>query len=71
VAFLSKFSTLAPAAVVDTLWLNGALGGRVVLDGELDTVMSFVVEGSRISHVLAVRNPHKLGRLDQEAVLAR
>jgi RNA polymerase sigma-70 factor (ECF subfamily) len=71
VAFLSKFSTLAPAAVVDTLWLNGALGGRVVLDGELDTVMSFVVEGSRISHVLAVRNPHKLGRLDEEAVLAR
>ncbi len=70
-AFLSKFSTLAPGAVVDTLWLNGALGGRVVLDGEVDTVVSFVVEGGRVSRMYAVRNPHKLGRLDDEAVLAR
>jgi RNA polymerase sigma-70 factor (ECF subfamily) len=71
VAFLSKFSTLAPAAVVDTLWLNGALGGRVVLDGELNTVMSFVVEDGRISRLYAVRNPHKLSRLNEEARLAR
>jgi RNA polymerase sigma-70 factor (ECF subfamily) len=71
VAGLSRFATLAPAAVVDTLWLNGALGGRIALDGELNTVMSFVVEAGRISHILAVRNPHKLARLDEEAVLAR
>ncbi len=70
-AFLSKFSTLAPAAVVDTLWLNGGLGGRIVLDGELNTVMSFVVDSGRISRMYAVRNPHKLGRLDEEAVLGR
>ena len=71
VAFLSKFSPFAPAAIVDTLWLNGALGGRIVLDGELNTVMSFVVQDSRISRIYAVRNPHKLNRLDKEAVLAR
>ena len=71
VALLSKFSTLAPAAAVDTLWLNGALGGRIVLDGELNTVMSFVVEDGRISRVYAVRNPHKLGRLGEEAMLER
>jgi len=71
VAFLSKFSTLAPAAVVDTLWLNGALGGRIVLDGELNTVMSFVVEDGRISRLYAVRNPDKLTRLAEEATLAR
>ena len=71
VAFLSKFSTLAPAAVVDTLWLNGALGGRIVLDGELNTVMSFVVEDGRISRLYAVRNPDKLTRLEEEATLAR
>jgi len=71
VAFLSKLSTLAPAAVVDTLWLNGALGGRIVLDGELNTVISFVVEGGRISRLYAVRNPHKLSRLKEEAPLAR
>ncbi len=71
VAFLSKFSSLVPAAVVDTLWLNGALGGRVVLDGELDTVISFIVEDGRISRMYAVRNPNKLSRLDEEATLAR
>ncbi len=70
-AFLSKFSSLAPAAVVDTLWINGALGGRIVLDGELDTVMSFVVEDGRISRLYAVRNPDKLNRLEEEAPLAR
>jgi len=71
VAFLSKFSTLAPAALVDTVWLNGALGARIVLDGELNTVISFVVDGGRISRMYAVRNPHKLTRLDDHAVLAR
>jgi RNA polymerase sigma-70 factor (TIGR02957 family) len=71
VAFLAKFSTIAPAALVDTLWVNGALGARVVLDGELNTVMSFVVDGGRVSRVYAVRNPHKLGRLEEEAAIAR
>lgn len=28
VAFLSKFATLATTAVVDAVWLNGALGGH-------------------------------------------
>ncbi len=71
VAFLSKFATLAPGALVDTLWLNGALGGRIVLDGELNTVISFVVEEGRISRMYAVRNPLKLERLVEEAELAR
>ena len=71
VAFLSTFSRLAPAAVVDTLWLNGATGGRVMLNGELDTVISFVVDNGRISRIYAVHNPHKLGRLDREVAIAR
>ena len=71
VAFLSRFSKLAPGAVVDTLWLNGALGGRIVRDGATDTLISFVVEDGRISRMYAVRNPHKLGRVDEEAALAR
>jgi RNA polymerase sigma-70 factor (ECF subfamily) len=70
-AFLSKFSTLAPHAVVDTLLLNGSLGGRVMLDGRVDTVMSFVVEDGRIVRMYAVRNPHKLSRLGEETILAR
>lgn len=71
VAFLSKFATLAPTAVVDTVWFNGALGGRIVLDGQLNTVISFVIEHGRISRMYAVRNPHKLGRLNEETVIAR
>ena len=40
---------LTTTAVVDTVWLNGALGGRIVLDGELNTVISFVIDDGRIS----------------------
>jgi RNA polymerase sigma-70 factor (ECF subfamily) len=71
VAFLSRFARIAPVAVVDTLWLNGAPGGRIVLDGELNTVMSFVVDSGRITRLYAVRNPQKLSRLVEETVLAR
>lgn len=70
-AFLSKFAPFAEVAVVDTLWVNGALGGRIVLNGKLDTVISFVLEEGRISRMYAVRNPQKLGRLDEAANLAR
>jgi RNA polymerase sigma-70 factor (TIGR02957 family) len=71
VAFLSKFAVLAPSAVVDTLWINGAPGGRIVLEGEVNTVISFVLEDGRITRMYAVRNPHKLGALVQEAALTR
>jgi len=71
VAFLSRFARIAPVAVVDTLWLNGAPGGRIVLDGELNTVMSFIVDSGRITRLYAVRNPEKLSRLVVETVLAR
>jgi RNA polymerase sigma-70 factor (TIGR02957 family) len=71
VAFLSKFAVLAPSAVVDTLWINGAPGGRIVLNGEVNTVISFVLEDGRITRMYAVRNPHKLGALVQEAALTR
>ncbi|MDX6326737.1 MAG: hypothetical protein QOK15_3091 [Nocardioidaceae bacterium] len=71
VAFASTFLPLGSAAVVDMVWLNGALGGRITLDGELDTVMSFVVENGRVSRMYAVRNPNKLRRLAAEAVLSR
>ena len=71
VAFLSKFSTLAPAALVDAVWLNGTLGARIVMDGEFNTAITFVVDSGRISRMYAVRNPHKLSRLDDLTVLAR
>jgi RNA polymerase sigma-70 factor (ECF subfamily) len=68
---LSRFSTVAAEAVVDTMWLNGAPAGRVVLAGELNTVVSVAVADGRITHIYAIRNPHKLARLHEEATLTR
>jgi RNA polymerase sigma-70 factor (TIGR02957 family) len=68
---LSRFRTTAPEAVVGTVWLNGAPAVRVDLAGELDTAVSLVVEDGRITRIYAIRNPHKLARLDEETTLSR
>jgi RNA polymerase sigma-70 factor (ECF subfamily) len=68
---LSRFKTVAPDAVVGTVWLNGAPAGRIDLSGELNTAVTFVVEDGRIARIYAIRNPHKLGRLEEVAELRR
>ena len=68
---LSRFSTIAPDAVVGTVWLNGAPAVRIDLGGELDTAVSLVVADGRITRIYAMRNPHKLARLEEEATLSR
>ena len=68
---LSRFRTIAPDAVVGTVWLNGAPAGRIDLAGELDTALSLVVEDGRIARIYAMRNPHKLGWLEKVAELRR
>ena len=68
---LARFRTIAASAVVGTVWLNGAPAGRIDLAGELDTAVSLVVADGRITHIYAIRNPHKLARLDEEATLSR
>jgi RNA polymerase sigma-70 factor, ECF subfamily len=68
---LSRFRTIAPDAVVGGVWLNGAPAGRVDLAGALDTAVSVAVAGGRITRIYAIRNPHKLARLDEEATLTR
>ena len=68
---LSRFKTIAPDAVVGTVWLNGAPAGRIELAGKLDTAVSLVVAEGRITRIYAMRNPHKLLRLDEEATLSR
>jgi RNA polymerase sigma-70 factor (ECF subfamily) len=52
------------------LWLNGAPAGRIEAGGEL-TVVTFQVEGGRITRIYAMRNPEKLARLEEPAELAR
>ena len=53
------------------MWLNGGPAVRLHLDGELNTVASLVIEDGRITRIYAIRNPHKLARLDEEAELSR
>jgi RNA polymerase sigma-70 factor (TIGR02957 family) len=71
VNLLGGFTRYAPAAVVESLLLNGAPGARILLDGALDTVIAFAFEDGRISRIFAVRNPDKLHRLSEETQLSR
>jgi RNA polymerase sigma-70 factor (ECF subfamily) len=70
-AFLSRFSQFALGAEIATLLLNGAVAAGIDPAGELSTAVTFVFEGGRIARIYAIRNPHKLGRLEQVAELRR
>jgi RNA polymerase sigma-70 factor (ECF subfamily) len=54
-----------------TVWINGAPGLRIELDGELATAVAVTVVGGRVTHLFAVANPNKLERVDAEAALTR
>ncbi|WP_426749757.1 RNA polymerase sigma-70 factor [Myxococcus sp. Y35] len=68
---LSRFPTLAPGRRIATVWLNGAPALRVDAAGEFDTAISVVVERGRIARLYVMRNPHKMGRLDEQVTLSR
>ena len=70
-AALSHFARLAPPVEITTPLVNGAVAARIDPGGELDPAITFVVEDGRITHIYAMRNPHKLGRLDVVAELRR
>jgi RNA polymerase sigma-70 factor (ECF subfamily) len=53
------------------VWLNGWPGAQIDIGGALDTAVSLTVEDGRITRLYAIRNPHKLARLDHVATLAR
>ncbi|QYG95178.1 RNA polymerase sigma-70 factor [Iamia sp. SCSIO 61187] len=60
-------------AVVDATpaWVNGSPGGRITIGGQLDTAVSLTIEDGRITRVYAIRNPHKLAGMAEEATLTR
>ncbi|SFF38407.1 RNA polymerase sigma-70 factor [Blastococcus tunisiensis] len=68
---LSRFAAFAPDVEITTPLVNGTVAARIDAGGEFDTAITFVVEGGRISRMYAMRNPHKLGRLDEVAELRR
>ena len=68
---LVRVADALPAAELEPLTLNGSAAIRIVLDNQTHTAVSLVVEGGRITHVYAMRNPNKLQRLDHETQLTR
>jgi ketosteroid isomerase-like protein len=70
-AYLARFREVVPEVDITTPLVNGAVGMRIDPGGELETAITFVVEDGRITRMYAVRNPHKLGRLDEVADLSR
>lgn len=70
-ALLSHFPRLVPLTKITTLLLNGAVAIRIDPTGEFDTAVTFTIEDTRITHIHAIRNPHKLNRLETVAELHR
>jgi RNA polymerase sigma-70 factor (ECF subfamily) len=70
-ALLGGLAKLDGEFAFTPMWLNGAPAARIDLDGAMDTVASLVIEDGRVTRIYAVRNPHKLARLDAEAELSR
>ncbi len=68
---LSHFARLVPRVEISTPLVNGAVAARIDPGGEFDTAITFVVQDGRITRMYAMRNPHKLGRLDEVAELRR
>ncbi len=72
VAFLVAGSTRLSAELVGTpVWLNGAPGARIDIDGEVAAAVSLTVENGRITRIYAITNPLKLARLGEEVRLSR
>jgi RNA polymerase sigma-70 factor (TIGR02957 family) len=70
-SFFAMFRDAALDFTTEPARVNGDPAVRLELEGELNTVMSLVIEGGRISAIYAVRNPHKLARVDRETVISR
>ncbi|SOE01274.1 RNA polymerase sigma-70 factor [Blastococcus haudaquaticus] len=68
---LSRFAQFAPRVEITTPLVNGTVAARIDAGGEFDTAITFVVEDGRITRMYAMRNPHKLQRLDEVAELRR
>jgi RNA polymerase sigma-70 factor (ECF subfamily) len=70
--FLIAGTARAPGHIeLVPVWLNGALGIRLDLDGDPVGAMSLTTENGRITRLYAVANPAKLAGLGTPAVLTR
>jgi hypothetical protein len=69
VAFLARVADLS-GLVAATAQFNGMPGARFDVDGDV-TAVSLVIENDLITRIYAIRNPHKLRRLDEVSELRR
>jgi RNA polymerase sigma-70 factor (TIGR02957 family) len=69
VGFLARVADLSDL-VATTAHFNGMPGARFEVGGAV-TAVSLVIEGDRITRIYAMRNPNKLGWLDEVAELRR
>ncbi len=60
-----------PRAEAERRTVNGAPGLCVLIDGEIDTIVTFLVEDGLVTGMYVVRNPEKLHRLAEPVSLAR
>jgi RNA polymerase sigma-70 factor (ECF subfamily) len=60
-----------PEATAELRTVNGGPALAVIIHGEVDTVVTFLVEDGLVSGMYAVRNPEKLLRLEEPVTLAR
>jgi RNA polymerase sigma-70 factor (TIGR02957 family) len=69
---LSRFTKVLPGVQVQNVWVNGGPAARID-GGEKggETVISVAIEDGRITHIFAMRNPHKLERIDAAVELRR
>jgi RNA polymerase sigma-70 factor (TIGR02957 family) len=71
-AFLRNFPRYAEGTELRIVWINGAPALRMDGPDPVGTsAISMVVEDGRITRLYAVRNPHKLGRIDEATNLTR
>ncbi|MEV7136471.1 RNA polymerase sigma-70 factor [Arthrobacter sp. NPDC093128] len=68
---LRSFPQAALNPKIALLWLNGGLGIRIDDEAGGTSLISLVVEGGRIARIFAMRNPDKLGHVEEETRLAR
>ncbi len=69
VAFLARVADLSDL-VATTARFNGMPGARFEVGGDV-TAVSLVINDGRVSRIYAMRNPNKLGRLEEVAELRR
>ena len=60
-----------PRAVAELRTVNGSPALCVLIDGEVDTIATFLVEGGLVTGMYAVRNPEKLLHLEEPVTFAR